>query len=260
MIDRLDSIKTRFCFIASVVGFNIFQENYKFNILSYFTLFDIITYLIISVYDIQLFWGDIIRFCFCIVTFTFGIQGTVRIIIFVSKQKLIISLYEQVHEFMEKMERHMATNAIVRKFAKYMDVQTKGIIIIFYMGGAFAVSYPFFVFLFTKDVILPFGFVIPGISDIEMPGYAINYFHHVLQVILTLSGLIAVQCINIVFLLGASLMVEVLLIKLRKLKRELHAKDADNDTHREHIDMSEIIKLHQEILKYLIFYSYKLRF
>lgn len=249
-IERLEAAKKRIGLVASTVGFNVLKEDFKLSIISYLSIFDCITYMIINGYDIKLFWGDLLRVCFCLVTWSFGYQCSARIIVFTSKQKIISDLYKQVYEFMQKMERQMETNVVVRKFARYIDVQSKGITILFYLSASLTILYPVLVYMFTKEAILPFGFVLPGLSEVHQPGYALNYCHHVLQVVLTIGGLITAQCINLMFLVGACLMIEVLIVKLKKLGKEVHAKDDAQDMDRD-VDMSEIVELHQEILKYL---------
>lgn len=248
-IERLEASKNRNAYVGSTVGFNVLKDDFKLNFISYFTIVDTITYMIINGYDIKLFWGDLLRVCFCLVTWSFGYQGSARIIVFASKDKILRDLYHQVYDFMFKMERQRATNFIVRKFAGYIDVQSKGITILYYSCGILTVVYPVFVYILTKEVILPFGFVIPGVSDVDQPGFALNYCHHILQVVLTVGGLVSVQCINIMFLIGACLMIEVLMIKLKNLGKEVLAKEDAHDVYGD-VDMTEIVQLHQDILKY----------
>lgn len=250
-IHHLEAAKNRISLVSSTVGFNVMAEDFKFNLLSYISIFDCITYMIINGYDIKLFWGELLRVCFCLVTWSFGYQCSVRIVVFSSKEKTIKYLYNQVYKFVLKMEKQMATNVIVRKFVRYIDIQSKGIFVLFYLSGLLTIFYPLIVYIFVKEAILPFGFVIPGLSDSSQPGYAINYCHHVLQVILTVGGLTAAQCMNIMLLVGACLMIEVLIIKIRDLGKEVYANEDTRNM--KDVDMSEIIELHQEILKYLIF-------
>uniref|UniRef100_A0A336M6P2 Odorant receptor n=1 Tax=Culicoides sonorensis TaxID=179676 RepID=A0A336M6P2_CULSO len=248
-LDQLETAKKRIQLIASSVGFNVLREDYKFNVISYISIIDCVTYMAINGYDIKLFWGDLVRVCFCLVTWSFGYQGSARIVIFVSKQKTIRYLYAKIHSFMQKMLMQRETNYTVNKFAKYINIQTKALTILFYLAGLMTIIYPLLVYAFTKEVILPFGFVIPGLSDTEQPGYALNYLHHILQVILTVGGLTASQGFNILYLLGVCLMIEVLLIKLKELSKIifLHEHSEEFIDYKEYL--SEIISLHQDILE-----------
>lgn len=61
-------------FSADLVSFNILDENFKFTPLTLTVIFDIITYMILNIYNVKMFWGDLETLCFCLVTFSFGFQ------------------------------------------------------------------------------------------------------------------------------------------------------------------------------------------
>jgi hypothetical protein len=57
------------------VGVDIFSENYTWlNFRLGIVIFDIITYLMINIYSLYIFWGDLLTVTFCLVTFSMGFQ------------------------------------------------------------------------------------------------------------------------------------------------------------------------------------------
>lgn len=59
---------------AAAVGFNVFEGNFKWSLMSFFTVFDATTYILMTLYNIYEFQDDLVRTCFCMVTWTFGFQ------------------------------------------------------------------------------------------------------------------------------------------------------------------------------------------
>lgn len=118
----------------------------------------------------------------------------------------------------------------------------------FFCTGIVSVTYPIFEYWLSKEAILPFGFVLPGLSEVEQPGYALNYCHHILQAIFTVGSMTAVQGINIVLFNGICLMIEALIFKIRELGLEIRKAE---DAHK-NVNMTEIVELHPEILEYKI--------
>lgn len=249
-LDKFKATRKRTSFILKMVGFDCLNEGFKMTFLTYLSIFDCITYMCINCYDIKLFWGDLIRVCFCLVTWSFGYQCTARIIVFLTKPRKIQELMDEIYDFFRKTLREPGMEKLVNKFANYIDVQTKAVTFLFYSCAFLSIVYPGFVYLYSKEVILPFGFVIPGLSDIELPGYAINYCHHVMQVVMTVAGLTASQCINVMLLIGACLMIESLIARLENLGKEILAKKIGNDPF-EDVNLKDIIELHLKIIKYL---------
>lgn len=248
-LDKLKATRKRISIILMTVGFDVLNEDFKFNFLTYLSIFDCITYMCINGYDIKLFWGDLIRVCFCLVTWSFGYQCAARIVVFLTKQRDIREMYDQVYGFLRKIEQDIEMEKIVNRFAGYIDIQTKAMILMFYSCSLLTVIYPGLVYIYSKEVILPFGFVIPGLSDIEQPGYTLNYGHHVMQSVMTCAGLTASQCINVMFLIGASLMIESLIARLNNLGVELQTRRNDEDAYQD-VNLIEIIEFHQKIIQY----------
>jgi hypothetical protein len=61
--------------IGRLVGFNILDESYNLiNFLALVIVVDIITYSIVTVYSCFVFFGDLEKLVFCLVTYGFAIQ------------------------------------------------------------------------------------------------------------------------------------------------------------------------------------------
>lgn len=240
--------------VASLIGFNIMSPNFKMNLMSFIVIFDIITYMIINIYDVKLFWGDLVRVCFCLVTWSFGYMGSIRIITFVKKNQELNKIWNHAYTILRKMERQMETEGLTYKYARYISFLAKAEHFGLWSAGAVSLLYPLIPYFLNGSKILPFGFVIPGLSDTEQPGYAINYIHHIIQVVFTVLGVGVAQGINLVLLLTGAFIIDVIIFKLKSLNKELLVSKT-NDLLNVDISLLEIITLHQESLRYK--YSFK---
>lgn len=248
-IARLDVTKNRINGFLGIIGYDMLREDFKLTSWSYFVTFDCLCFIIISGYDISLFWGDLLRICFCACTWSYGFQGVSRFNIGIAKPKRVFKLNQIQNHFTQEMEREVQMTDTVRKFARYIDVQTKATSILFCVTGILTAIYPGFVYAYTKEKLLPIGVVVPGLSDVEQTGYALNYCFQITNIVFAVSGMTGVQNLIIMFLIGICLMIEVLIIKIKQLGMQIHAKEVNKDTDR-NVDMTEIIKLHQNILEY----------
>uniref|UniRef100_A0A336M437 Odorant receptor n=1 Tax=Culicoides sonorensis TaxID=179676 RepID=A0A336M437_CULSO len=249
-LDRLKATKKRINYILKIVGFGVLSDDFKFNFITYFSIFDCVTYMCINAYDIKFFKDDLIRVCFCLVTWSFGYQCTMRIIVFMFRDHEIRNLYEQVHIFVRKYQGQIKSEAIVNKFARYIDIQTKFIAILYGNCCILTIIYPGLVYMLTKEKILPFGFIIPGISDTTQLGFILNYIHHIIQAVMTTAGLTASQLIVVMLFIGVCLKIEVLIFNLKDLGKEFLENEDSNETYKE-IDLSHIIQSHQDILEFV---------
>lgn len=224
------------------VGFNVLNAFYKFNLISYLVFFDIVTYMCINIYDVYLFWGDLVKVCFCLVTFTFGLQGISRIHVLLNKSlkihdaKACFAKYEK--------EEHQVAKLYGDRLLLHLKCQ-----LVFYYGCALVtLLYPALVYLFTREKVLPFGFVIPGISYTEQPGYALNYVHHCIQVFFTICGIVCVQICVTILIITVCMKIDITILNITKLSNELYKELNVSETETK-LQLHEIISLHKDALE-----------
>uniref|UniRef100_A0A336N1Q6 Odorant receptor n=1 Tax=Culicoides sonorensis TaxID=179676 RepID=A0A336N1Q6_CULSO len=249
-LERLESTKKRINLILKSVGFGVLTDDFKFNFITYFSIINCITYMCINGYDIKFFKDDLIRVCFCLVTWSFGYECTIRIIVFLSRGREIRNLYDQIRIFVQKNQGKCENERIVNEFVRDIDIQTKFIAILYGFCAILTLIYPGLHYMLTKEKILAFGFVIPGISYTTQIGYTLNYIYHICLTYMTTAGLTATTLIVVMLYIGACLMIEVITFNLKNLGNELLEGDDKHKTNRE-INLSEFVKSHQDILDFV---------
>jgi hypothetical protein len=67
-------------FVLKFSGFYIYSDNFSIvNPVLIATLFDAVTYIMINVYTMALYWGDLLKVSFCLVTLGSGFQVNDRV-------------------------------------------------------------------------------------------------------------------------------------------------------------------------------------
>lgn len=224
------------------VGFNIFRPNYKFNIISYLVFFDIATYMCINFYDVYLFWGDLVKVCFCLVTFTFGLQGIIRIHVILTKQIKI----EDAKSCYAKYE--VEEPRIAQLYGDRLLLHLKYQLVFYYGCALVTLLYPALVYLVSREKVLPFGFVIPGLSSVEQPGYALNYIHHFIQVFFTICGIVCVQMFVTIFIITVCMKIDITILKMKNLSNKLYKELNILETELFE-QLIEIISFHRDALE-----------
>lgn len=157
-------------------------------------------------------------------------------------------MLERVFETTRDAERSMALNQTATTYGKYTLQQVIAFTVIFFSGGILPIIYPSYFIFGRGELVLPFGFVLPGIDYASHPGFEVNYVHHIIQVLFTCCGLCAAQNANIFFVNNVCMQLDVMVTKLKLLGREIKAKvNVDRDLQR--VDFSEIIRMHVDVLE-----------
>lgn len=262
--------------LSGIVGFDILDPNYHFNLLSFIVVFDCVTYVFINAYDVKEFWGSTTQVCFCLVTWSFGfqvrfiiqffnqfltfnfitLQGMIRIAIFFGKRKTLVKFVQEVNDYTIKYGNYPLTTNIVQTYSSHIFLQ-----IIFFTGlfavvAVLSIVYPLPVIIFKGELLLPFGFIIPGLNYTTHPGFELNYAYQFMQVVFTTAGLGGAHMFNILFTLNGCLRLEIIMLKLREMEASLFKKEmiAPNQLHE--ADLTEIIQLHQDALEYYDFFIF----
>lgn len=248
----------------AVLGCNIFDPNYRMNFNYIFLFFDMISYLSIVAYDVIFyFWGDLKSICACIVTNTYPITTMVRMCNLYWKRDLLNELLNKAMG-PETQKLDGEEQFVYQKYGVWLKKFGIYNTIFFVSCGSFGIFVPYLIFLVTGEKTLPYGFIIPGISSTQNPGYAINYAYHMFQCLCVLGGFLGPFHTFTLYVVNVCFQIESIIIKLRRLDESLRYNDyltqeninekivivrpqsgSHETDHR--ADLIEIIKLHQEL-------------
>lgn len=169
-----------------------------------------------------------------------------RIMVVVGFRDDLVRLNNQVLRETKYAEQSPDTVHLAITYSKYTLILTKLFAASFFLGGLFPVFVSMYLYFFMKIRVLPFGFVIPGISDSTSPGFEINFFHHLLQVLLTCPGIVCCMSMAITYIMNVCLQIDVIEVKLQKLCKVMQQREK-NSTNVQDVDLTEIIQLHQQV-------------
>lgn len=155
-----------------------------------------------------------------------------------------------VANYTKKAQRSSETATLAAKYANYTYILARFMFVSFYGAGALALLYPMYSIFVLNELLLPFGFVIPGVNYTTHPGFEINYVHHIVQVVFVCTGLGAAFMFFIIIVLNVCLQMDIICVKLNLLANHIYGADNGN---LQDVDFTEIIKLHQQALKYIIY-------
>lgn len=210
---------------------------------------DVIIYLFINASNIWIFWGDTKLLCFCFVTYAFGFTGLIRIYTAVAYCPTFYEVFQTIYRFAKTFDRKVDLEEI-ELYKKYgYWCKRIGIIntIWFVIVGVLMIIYPGIIFLINGTKTLSYGFIIPGISYKENPGYAINFLYQSIQSVFVMTGFMGCLHILFLFVMNACFQVDLIIVKLQKLDRQINV-DADA-SHEEAI--IKIIQLYQDFIDYM---------
>uniref|UniRef100_A0A336MUP1 Odorant receptor n=1 Tax=Culicoides sonorensis TaxID=179676 RepID=A0A336MUP1_CULSO len=243
-----------------VLGLDIFDPNHRMNLIFIGMSINILTYLSITAIDVSwLFWGDLQRICACVVTNPYPIVSLIRMFGYHRNRKLFRELLENsigAHTENYKDEERDVFQKYGRWLKKFGIYNT----IFFSVCGTIGIATPFLLYKVTGEKTLPYGFVIPGISDTENPGYVLNYIFHIFECACVCLGYLGPFHTFTFFVVIACFRIEAIIIKLRRLDNNLRAigessittvNHNNNKSNENEENLIEIVKSHQEFLLFI---------
>jgi len=125
----------------------------------------------------------------------------------------------------------------------------------FIIAGLVMGIVPSFITAFTKYTLLPFGFILPGISYESFPGYEINYLYHLLQIHFVAVGIASFDSLCLLYIYNGCLQVEAIILMFADLDNLLECYDSNKQ--RIEVIINDIIERHQIQRRYLLcFYNF----
>ncbi|XP_063708848.1 putative odorant receptor 83c [Culicoides brevitarsis] len=237
---------------TALVGYDMFNPNYKLSFLLGFIFADVSVYLIINLIDIWIIWGcNLQTLVFCFVTWMLGWTGWMLIVTALQNIVRYNDLCTLVYEFGDMLNAKTESEEI-KKYIEHSKMCKKLILMTTVLcagGGLICNFYPIVVYFITGNKILPYGFFIPGVSMTENPGYLINYFYQIFQCYCTVLGTMnSTFHPYLFFISSAFFQVDNIIIKLHKLNKRIEAKpheDGNED------DIRKLVMLHQRFRNFL---------
>lgn len=236
----------------ALVGFNIFDPDYKLSLFLGFIIVECSIYLVINIIDIWIIWGSSFEMvCFCFVTWMLGWSGLLLCYTMLKNRLLFCDMLKIIYEFGDGLDKETEAEEI-KKYKKHSLVCKKlSFITTVFCGGGMIVStfYPIIIYFYTGQAVLPYGFFIPGVSTTDNPGYLINYAYQAFQCYCTVLGTMQSTFHSFLFFVSnAFFQMDNLIIKLRKLNAKIEAKPHENG---HETQLNDIIQLHQRFQSYL---------
>jgi 7tm Odorant receptor len=148
------------------------------------------------------------------------------------------------------------SSEIYEKYANYCFFVTK-LMNFSYIGvGIITILNPIFVKLLTGKLVLPYGYKLPWFDEFSPIGYAINYCHHLLQAHFVVFGFLYTDGLYAIFIFHVYCVYDNLCLMLDELNEDLcdEVKRKSPDIRKK---LVEIIKMHQELLRFASFKFFK---
>lgn len=179
----------------------------------------------------------------------FDKQGMIRIYIFYGKRLQFKQFVEQIFEVTKEYQNIPFTRDVVRLYSHQTYLQSLVFMILFISTGVISIVYCFPFIIFNGELMLPFGFVLPGLDYTAHPYYELNYLYQFIQVLFTTPGLLGAHLANMFFTLNLCLQLEIIMLKLKMVGQELYNKERTNEKVQD-TDLTPIVQMHQNSLEY----------
>lgn len=205
----------------TLLGFEIFNPNYKVSLVFGLVIFDAISYTILNFVDVILIWGSTFEnVCFCLVTWMLGFTAFMLIYAVLTNRTLYSDILKLIYGFGNSLHKTDDWQEI-EKYKKHSLICKKLIYMTIFFctgGGIICTFYPIIIYFVTGKSVLPYGFFIPGLSVETNPGYLINYAYQIIQCFLTVLGTMQTTFHTLIFFTSnAFFQIDNLIIKIRKL-------------------------------------------
>jgi len=141
---------------------------------------------------------------------------------------------------------------IFERYSRYCIFAAKFANFLYISCGVLMFLNPILVWMFTGEIVLPYGFKLPWIDEFSFIGYVINLCHHLLQTYTVVFGFICADGFYVVFALHVYCIYDVIMAKLDHLNLLLQDKDFAKDSKKVGDELKSSIQWHQDLLRYLI--------
>ena len=163
---------------------------------------DLIAYLTVSFQNIYAFHNDFVSLIFCTVTLGMGFQSIAKLQTFIYKRNNSLKLISYVENYIKDFAARGKSSKFDYWLMMYTHLSYAGTAL-FSLCGLLIFSYPMIYYLFFGEIILHFGFIIPGTDWKTVPGYILNFLFHTFQIYAVCVAFTAAMVVSIFFMLNA---------------------------------------------------------
>jgi hypothetical protein len=223
---------------------------FKFSTLFVLLIVDMTSYFFDTIYCLWIFRDNLEKFVYCLVTFSFLFQGIAKINTFIGDRKELQELIETFSQ-LHKMIIDKKLKEILKLYMTYGEVSGIFCMILYGLVGVIMVSYPLGVWVLTGEVILPYGFELPGFPPETIIGYIVNYFYHLIQTYYTAVGFGFTDAIYIIFVFNIYATVKICHQILDEIDEEIGKLKAGQNSKILDRKILQFINLHQKLIKFV---------
>uniref|UniRef100_A0A182KDL0 Odorant receptor n=1 Tax=Anopheles christyi TaxID=43041 RepID=A0A182KDL0_9DIPT len=232
------------------MGVSFFKRKHSFiNFFFIFGISNLILYVVsvlISGYESR---HDITKLIYCVATFGFCCQATMKIYSFIITRRRIVDLYEiNLRYYQDMRSQSNAVKRVLCDNASLIYIVIKVTVLIYLLLVIIAMAIPGLSSIFLDARILPFGFVMPFMRADTFAGYLANYGIQVVMAIYYWIITVGSDITTIYNLLTAYGQLDVLMTSIEELNEQLE-RDESSEKIRDKI--VEIIRQHQHHRSYL---------
>uniref|UniRef100_A0A182P6Z5 Uncharacterized protein n=1 Tax=Anopheles epiroticus TaxID=199890 RepID=A0A182P6Z5_9DIPT len=233
-----------------LMGVSFFKRKHSFkNFPFIFGISNLVLYLVsvlISAYQSR---HDVTKFIYCVATFGFGCQATMKVYSFVITRRYIIDLYENNLQFYRDMNRQSdMVKRVLCDNASLTYIVIKATVLIYLLLVVTTMTIPSLSAIFMETRILPFGFVIAGLHADTLESYIWNYGIQVIMAVYYWIITVGSDITTIYNLLTACGQLDALMAIIEELNQQLENNECPEKIQEKII---EIIGQHQYHRSYL---------
>ncbi|XP_063706403.1 odorant receptor 43a-like [Culicoides brevitarsis] len=235
--------------LLGTVGFDVLNPNFRLTPLTYFVILDTFSFLFINGYNILVLSKDIKSTCYNFLTYCFGFIMIGRIANGLINTKMFQKLRDVMFSFTfdedtegEELEKYLwygKTSKILGSIGMTFAL----------VANVLFIVPPLVIWFATGRQQLSFGLFLSVIEADSSAGFFCNYIYDTFQGLFVPQALIGYLNMNLLYVICACFQLDVLVIKLQKLDKQLRFTDFGKKSKRDEI--CEILKLHQELNEYL---------
>jgi hypothetical protein len=232
-----------------VCGVSIFGP-LKVSPFFYVLILDMTSYFFDTIYCLWKFRDNLEKFVFCLVTFSFLFQGIAKINTFIGDRKK----FQELSEAYSELHKMISDKKFKETLKLYMTFgEVSGIIwmILYLFIGVMMVSYPLGIWLWNGEVVLPYGFELPGFPTDTIRGYIVNYFYHLIQTYFIAVGFGFTDAIYIILVFNIFATMKICHQILDEIDEEIKKLEAGKSSKKLDCKISQFINLHQKLISYV---------
>uniref|UniRef100_A0A182JA45 Uncharacterized protein n=1 Tax=Anopheles atroparvus TaxID=41427 RepID=A0A182JA45_ANOAO len=225
-IQTFDKLIKRQRLLLKLIGVDSYEPRYRMHALTLLFIGLATLFVLVSLYDMVYFKGDMFNVVYVLITFFFATIGIGRIAVFVSSSGALQDLLaESYRTYRQVPAGDVRAQHILRWYTRLFRLAVDGYTWTFLGTSVAAGLLPAAVYLLTGERVLPYGVVLPFVEPDSNRGYELNYLYQVSCIVWTPPGLVASQCLTFAQVLNICIQYDMLAVKLADLEELVRAQE-----------------------------------